>query len=122
VKRRKPLHKRLRHRIRIEVATETKSATGAVSRTWAEHKTVYAEKRTVGGNEFNPKGLELNKISVIFGVRWSAALEPIIGLEHDARIVDLATNLIYEIVPPINHINGQRRKIEISATNINAEI
>jgi len=84
---------KLRHRITIQQATETLSATGAVSLTWATLATVWAERMDLSGREFFQASQVNAEKTVKFRIRYRADLTAKMRVVHEGKTYDLAAAL-----------------------------
>jgi len=104
----------LRHKVRIESGKDVQDSTGNFTRTWSTFATVRASIEPLSGKEF----LQAHSINEQLTVR--IRLRYLSGMDTDKRIVDTATNDIYDILAIVN-VDRRNREIEIMATNTNDE-
>jgi SPP1 family predicted phage head-tail adaptor len=81
----------LTHRITIEQATETRSASGAVTRTWAELATVWAHPLYRGGREFMAAAQARADLACIWIIRAGVAVTTKMRVKYDARYFDIVS-------------------------------
>lgn len=78
---------RLRHRITIQQATITRGDRGAEVLTWSDIATVYADIRTVGGQEqVLASQLEVATLLHTITIRYRAGIVPKMRVKWDQRI------------------------------------
>lgn len=80
---------RLINKIVIESVTETRSSTGAVTRTWATFATVWASKREPRGREFFAGGAQQAETTVVFAIRWLAGVTTKMRITFDGKVYDI---------------------------------
>lgn len=78
---------RLRHRIIIQQPTIARNARGAEILTWSTLTTVYADIRTVGGQEqLLSNQLEVASLSHTISIRYLATVTPKMRVKWGARV------------------------------------
>lgn len=83
---------RLRHRVTIQSATLTQSATtGAMTPTWGDVATVWASIEPISAKEFAQSGAEVNRITTRIIIRYRP------DVSEDMRLYHPSTNTYYNI-------------------------
>ncbi len=97
----------LRHRVTIEQAVATQSASGAETVAWVEYGTVWASLEPLRGREGLVADQPLAEIDTKITIRWSPFLSQIVAkwrIRHQETI--------YDIKSPIP-VNFAQRQIEL---------
>lgn len=100
---------KLQHRVVIEQATTTKSATGAPVVTWAEYKQVWAEARPMSGDEVLRSVAEVAQGTTIFSIRYRRAVNPKMRLLWQDRVFD---------IQQVIDVGGRGREMELLGTEV----
>lgn len=101
---------KLDRRVRFDAATETLSAAGEPTRTWAEVATVWGSKEPLTGREaFQAQQLQA-KVDTRFRIRWNETLSHVTPKETFRILCD---GLVYDIVSALEV--GRREGLEFMA-------
>lgn len=77
---------------------------------WADVATVYASVITTGGREYYAAQKLNAETSVVFKIRYRRGLKTTMRVKWAGKY--------YEILPPINDVNGKHEEILISAKEV----
>ena len=79
----------LRHRVELQTATEGRSSSGAVTRTWATTATVYAEIRDLAGREYFDAATVQSEVTTKIRIRYRSGLTPGMRVVWGSHIYDI---------------------------------
>lgn len=79
----------LRHKITIQRATETQSAAGALSTTWATFATVWSEIEPITGREFFAQKIIQGEITHKITIRYLSGVVPKMRIIYGSRTFDI---------------------------------
>lgn len=83
----------LRHLITIQQATESRTASGAVSKSWSTFTTAYADIKPMDGREYFQVDQETAEARVKFVIRYQAGITTAMRISWDGNFYDIESTL-----------------------------
>lgn len=78
--------------------------------TWGDAATVWAEVISEGGREFYAAQKKNAETTIVFRIRFTRVVNSRMRIKYGNRI--------FEILPPINDVNGRKTELLISAKEV----
>lgn len=100
----------LNRRIVIQIPKVTRDDYGDTNETWEDFATVWAEIITSGGREFYAAQKQNAETSAVFRIRYREGLNTRMRIKYGHRV--------FEILPPINDVEGKHKELLISAKEV----
>jgi SPP1 family predicted phage head-tail adaptor len=102
---------RLRHRVTIQSATETRDAVGAVTKTWATLASVWASVEPLGGREFFSASQVQSDVTTRIRIRYRADVTEKMRVVHVADSASSLTN--YYDITAVIPLNEKRHELHL---------
>lgn len=77
---------------------------------WTDHISIWAQKITTGGREFYAAQKFNEETTAVFRIRYTSAVNSAMRIRDGAAY--------YEILPPLNDVNGKHEELLISAREL----